>query len=270
MINLDFKKIDGFSKAFNLINDSSKSRMVLDPICAQETTLRKRVAEYLLKRRCLERLKENKGLFDPCISMQLKDCYNNMPSGLSAYIDKVHRTLLKKVQAGPYCLISEADSKDHYLPKEKFPEFSFFVFNLVPCCTNCNRRKGEKWLDQGERAFFNPYFDLLPKRFLGVDVSATDMTVSFYLVERKGVIFSHVNKLKIIERYNDQGSAVLSSVLGLVEEYAELQDDQTFRNYMDREYRRHSSRFGENHYTSLIYESLRDNGVVISPKNYSR
>lgn len=256
MISLQCRGFVSFEGTLELLNNSRKPKGVLDPILEQKKALRGRVAEYLANRRYLENLQVGENIFNPDISRELKDCYENMPVELSLSVSKQHRELLDGLHVCPYCLISEADSKDHYLPKESFPEYAFLVWNLVPCCTNCNRRKGVQWVDQGQRVFFNPFFDTLPDRFLAVDLSISERTVSFYLVEEDGVISSHIKKLGIIERYNDQGSGVFSQVLALIEDFAELQDDQNFREYMAREYRKYSRRFGKNHYSSLIYEEL--------------
>ena len=51
---------------------------------------------------------------------------------------------------------------DHYIPREKMPEFSVHPLNLIYICHDCNKNKGTKWLDgAGERVFFNAYFDRL-------------------------------------------------------------------------------------------------------------
>lgn len=50
---------------------------------------------------------------------------------------------------------------DHYLPKELYPEFSIFTYNLLPACLFCNSgKKGAnvKGSKTSER-FLHPYFD---------------------------------------------------------------------------------------------------------------
>jgi len=51
---------------------------------------------------------------------------------------------------------------DHYLPKEKFPEFSILSSNLVPMCDTCQGEKLSKTVtDDGEKIFLHPYYDRL-------------------------------------------------------------------------------------------------------------
>lgn len=64
----------------------------------------------------------------------------------------------------PFC--SEAGrptTLDHFLPKEKYPEFSFLSNNLVPACDACQGAdaKGSKVLNgKGKRIFLHPYYDI--------------------------------------------------------------------------------------------------------------
>lgn len=49
---------------------------------------------------------------------------------------------------------------DHYLPKEKYPEFSVTPVNMTPMCDACQTAKGQKTLDEnGRRIFLHPYYD---------------------------------------------------------------------------------------------------------------
>ena len=64
----------------------------------------------------------------------------------------------------PICQLDSISSFDHYLPQSDFPQFSDNVYNLIPCCSICNSKKGEKFLDKNQqRIFINLYTDLLPK-----------------------------------------------------------------------------------------------------------
>ena len=61
----------------------------------------------------------------------------------------------------PYCMLSEPGTFDHYIGKGEFPEFSILSKNLVPCCSKCNSKKGEKFLSEnGKRIFISFYFDV--------------------------------------------------------------------------------------------------------------
>lgn len=113
----------------------------------------------------------------------------------------------------PFCGISEAGALDHYLPKEKYPEFSVFAWNLVPSCAKCNTRKRTLIVDEGTnvRFFLHPYFDEIPTRiFLAVRVKLTAdaLLLDFRIRRPAGMsqacysqIRSHFNQLALAERY---------------------------------------------------------------------
>ena len=54
----------------------------------------------------------------------------------------------------PYCSINNHDAFDHYLPMNTYSEFSVNALNLLPCCTVCNMKKGDRVLDDGGRRRF--------------------------------------------------------------------------------------------------------------------
>jgi 5-methylcytosine-specific restriction endonuclease McrA len=59
------------------------------------------------------------------------------------------------------CGIGCADTWDHYLPKDVFPEFAVYPGNLVPSCSMCNSKRGA-WVDlRRRRRTVSLYFDNL-------------------------------------------------------------------------------------------------------------
>jgi 5-methylcytosine-specific restriction endonuclease McrA len=67
----------------------------------------------------------------------------------------------------PLCGSLSLGTVDHFLPKEIYPEFSFYSKNLTPAC-GCNSRKGvqHRGVNAAER-FLHPYFDkVLSERLL--------------------------------------------------------------------------------------------------------
>lgn len=103
---------------------------------------------------------------DPWVVDQCSDCIpiGNQLRGLFdsptvdlAYIDEIRAGL---GGACPVCGRDALGTLDHYLPKQTFPEFSFYSKNLVPACDRCNNQRGTtlKGLVVGERPI-HPYFD---------------------------------------------------------------------------------------------------------------
>lgn len=119
----------------------------------------------------------------------------------------------------PYCGIGGPRQFDHYLPKEKFPEYSVHSYNLVPCCGVCNGKKSDIWLQpDNSRTFINFYLDSLPA------VPMLDITVQWSVKNNKLVpvstfqlvcpagfgvadfqlVSTHFQKLGLLARYKDQ------------------------------------------------------------------
>ncbi len=65
----------------------------------------------------------------------------------------------------PYCMVRAPGTLDHFLPKERFPEFAVLTSNLIYVCNSCNLRKGRRFVT-APRAVLNPYFDEIPENSL--------------------------------------------------------------------------------------------------------
>ncbi|WP_439890041.1 HNH endonuclease [Ralstonia sp. 25C] len=117
----------------------------------------------------------------------------------------------------PLCGLSESSTLDHYLPKERYPEFSIFPTNLVPSCTVCNTRKSDRILQAGTdvRMFLHPCFDAIPDAtFLAVRarIEADALILSYRLTRPEGMAMrtfrhlqSHFAELDLADRYRRMG-----------------------------------------------------------------
>lgn len=122
----------------------------------------------------------------------------------------------------PYCNIDTSRTLDHYLPKEEFPEYSFYSLNLIPCCHVCNSIKGIRWKDhEGKRIFLNVYFDSIPdEQFLFVDLNISSNILEIeFRIDRSNISVSHeiwwvlekhVYNFNLIKRYKDDINAFIS------------------------------------------------------------
>lgn len=132
---------------------------------------------------------------------------------------KLREEILNRVSVArcPFCGISETSTLDHYLPKEKYPEFSVFSPNLVPSCSPCNTTKRDKIIDDNtdNRLFIHPYFDQVPQEcFLCVSVELQQdaLFLSFYVNRPSRMsldvfdhLRSHFSLLKLADRYRKMG-----------------------------------------------------------------
>lgn len=114
-----------------------------------------------------------------------------------------------------YCGLGGHDTMDHILPHTKYAEYAVHAKNLIPCCTDCNRRKNE-------RELLNLYTDILPDvEYLFMDVTPDGDTIdlNFRLdnVAKKvdAVLFqkieSHYAKLELFDRMKTMANARLAA-----------------------------------------------------------
>jgi len=151
----------------------------------------------------------------------LKHCYKSNTGGL----DKLKKDI-KKAQDNNVCqycgIIPTSKTFDHYLPKSDFPEYSVLADNLIPCCYECNIKKGDKWVENGRRQILHLYFDEIPKeRFLFAEVRYENqkVIVNFKLEnnaqieeEKFEIIKAHYESLSLMSRFKEQVNEVVSSI----------------------------------------------------------
>lgn len=103
-----------------------------------------------------------------------------------------------------HCGLAPFDTMDHILPHTPYPEYAVHARNLIPCCTDCNRRKSG-------REILNLYLDILPEvEYLFMDVKANGDTIdlTFRLDNSKQLIpdalfnkiSNHYTKLELFDR----------------------------------------------------------------------
>lgn len=114
-----------------------------------------------------------------------------------------------------YCGIDGIDGIDHYVPKEKFPEYAVHPHNLIPACSFCNGKKSDLFLDKNnKRSFFNPYFDEFNSNILNLKIEYLEPTNSFsfkFKVEDDNYK-SHIEKLGIICRYEKEAINIFDNL----------------------------------------------------------
>ena len=123
----------------------------------------------------------------------------------------------------PYCTINSANTTEHILPKELYPEYAVNVFNLIPACSECNIFKGDDIFDNNGKIFtINFYTDTLPDiRYLFAHITPIVGGVQFeyYLDNRNGVdinlyalIERHFDRYHLIDRYYTKAVQELSNI----------------------------------------------------------
>lgn len=201
----------------------------------------------------------------------LLHCYESTAQAL----EELKRLINERQSEGtrdfcPYCGIGAPRQFDHYLPKEKYPEFSVHAYNLVPCCDICNGKKSDVWLDaKNARVFLNLYIDSLPTApMLEPEVNWVMRkgkrvpAVSFNLVRpagfsvgKFGLIESHFKKLELLSRYKDQAHTEFS-VLRDAAVAREAKTIATLRKFMKNFLERRELTLGPLNWRIALYRAL--------------
>ena len=148
--------------------------------------------------------------------------YSSQPLVNSAQKPILDSLRTKKLQFCPACgEDGTPNTLDHYLPKNKYPEFAVTSRNLFPMCDICQGKKGSKTVNAADkRLFVHPYFDdfaelsvvrLVIGRPLESPNSFSIEPHPDLTAEQLALISRHLEELGISSRYEHPGSTVPSS-----------------------------------------------------------
>ncbi len=172
----------------------------------------------------------------------------------------------------PYCMLSRPNTLEHYFDKDDYPEFSVYVPNLVPCCSECNTDKSTSVFDSNNnRKYIHFYHDLIPaEQFLFVRFSFSEddsvplVSVTLRFGEENyysELIMRHFEDLSLFAKYR---SAILDRLAPLLEEIRMNQlsgmSAEIIISALQNRQRSLSEHYGNNYWETCIYE-----GVLNSP-----
>ena len=209
----------------------------------------------------------------PLVGDLIKDCqsfYSSDSEELSALRKAIfdgQPAILRSVCQ--YCSLGEPNTLDHYAPKGRFPEFSMFSENLIPCCGKCNTGKGEQWMEKGHRHFVNLYFDsFLNQPLLKAELKFEhngEMVIKFSFEKHSfvtdtqfAIIKSHFDELDLHDRHTERAIGLIAEVhstvrrrkfrLGQIEEMLGAEADSK------------AELFGPNYWQAAVYRCLEVSG----------
>ena len=170
----------------------------------------------------------------------------------------------------PYCTLSEANTTEHILPKEKYPEYAVDTLNLIPACSGCNSKKGDSIIDavSGKKTTINYYTDKLPhEQYLYVDfeVSCNNIKAIYHLenhdnkinVEMYSLIERHFSKFDLLNRFNLKAIQEISELRNLyvVEDFSNEAEYNAFVAKQIRKIKMDMPQLGYNHWKVILYLS---------------
>lgn len=202
----------------------------------------------------------------------LENCYLNSTASLGEMVKNIRLNQEKDLQGTcQYCGIQKPNTIDHYLPKSDFPEFSILALNLLPCCGDCNSKKHNYWLDQGNRGIINFYIDNLPQiQFLFCDITFENghgiPNVTFNLniptsvdARLSQIIINHFTRLELCDRYLDYTHDFITNKIDSIVSYLNSDDVNEIGDRIQKESVNLERRYGINNWRTVLTNEMSSN-----------
>lgn len=171
----------------------------------------------------------------------------------------------------PYCMLSTPTTLDHYIGKNEFPEYSFLVKNLVPCCSSCNIIKDEKWRSNYRRRFIHFYNDnFFGEQYLFAELKIVGNTpfMKFSLTKPSAlddksfqILNWHFEDLKLLEQYEQKCNTLLSTEIKIIKD-GNFNDGLTLQQIkiqLQRREKNFADDYGINYWKSIMFQCMSQN-----------
>ena len=174
----------------------------------------------------------------------------------------------------PFCGgIGQVSTLDHYLPKAHFPIYSIYPANLVPCCSDCNKAKGNSVITRQDDQVLHPYFDkdfYFDQKWVSANLIFSDHPVLNFFADPpedwspvcKARVKAHFKKHNLEKKYKIISAEALSEII--------YQRKTTMNDFAPEEFREHlvcmsnSPYLKPNHWKHVMYTALSQNTSFLS------
>ena len=182
-------------------------------------------------------------------------------SALKNSIKSIQEEHLKQIC--PSCGLLPANTIDHYIPKELYPDFSIYSKNLIWTCGTCNGKKSQYWKEQTYRGVINFYIDNIPSfNFLGCDITsdngilkATYFLKNYKLTNHPNIVM-HFDKLKILNIYKDHIPTKLGEIVADLRSYKGKVDKKKVKGILLTQYFQRRKDFGVNDWKAGLLREI--------------
>ncbi len=166
----------------------------------------------------------------------------------------------------PLCGQRIVATVDHYLPQTRFPKLNLTPVNLVPACSDCNKKKLAGVAARAEDQTLHPYFDDLGnERWLVVEVQpSSPPTVAFTIrppTAWNEVLTAraqhHFHVMGLGELYIAQAAVEMADISYALEDVGASVGSDGVRQHLDQQFRTRHAR-DANSWKTALYEGLRD------------
>lgn len=166
----------------------------------------------------------------------------------------------------PLCGQRNVATVDHYLPQTRFPTLNLTPINLIPACSDCNKKKLASVPTSAENQTFHPYFDELSnERWLIAEIQpSAPPTVSFEIrpagtwdAVMTARVRNHFLVMGLEELYIAQAASEMADISYALEDIGAATGPDGVRLHLNSQFRsRHAH--NPNSWKTALYEGLRD------------
>lgn len=267
-------------RKINKINITESSYKIFENIVSSKRKDNKLILDWISSeiKDLYENFKNNEDELFPMIpkwynldtKKALIHCFNDIE------LTKKYKQQIKSLENRkcPYCYLEYSSQVEHYLPKDEFPEFSFLIDNLFPCCWICNTKKWEKWKDITSRVILNFYSDSIPnEQFLYVNLIIIDNTpVAEFKIDTSSIIidktveiilYKHVERLNLLNRYAEIINSKISELKSRIILYKESLSNLDIKTSCKVEADSQRKNYGNNYFVTVLYDEISNNNEMI-------
>ncbi|WP_325918568.1 HNH endonuclease [Pseudomonas frederiksbergensis] len=166
----------------------------------------------------------------------------------------------------PLCGQRIVATVDHYLPQSLYPALNLTPVNLVPACSDCNKRKLAGVAARAEDQTLHPYYDDLgtERWLIAKIIPSSPPAVAFTI--RPPAVWSevltaranhHFEVLGLPELYAAQAASEMADISYSLEELGEATGPTGIGQHLDQQFRTRFWR-DRNSWRTALYEGLRD------------
>lgn len=166
----------------------------------------------------------------------------------------------------PLCGQRIVSTVDHYLPQSHYPALNITPINLVPACSDCNKRKLASVAARAEDQTLHPYYDDLGnERWLIAEIIPSSPPAVAFMI-RPPTAWSdvmtaraehHFEVMGLPELYAAQAASEMADISFALEELGEATGPAGIGQHLDQQFR---TRYwhDRNSWKTALYEGLRD------------
>lgn len=269
MIQVICPQIDNGSLLDTII--ANKKREQRDLLTNYKSRVKQRYRYYSDNIDALQNIQSLGAVWDP-VRTALRNCYGANKAFIEAKKSLYAAMPVIIQNKCPYCMLNRPNTLDHYFDKNDYPEYSVYIPNLIPCCSECNTSKDTAVFDEhGYRKFIHFYYDSIPDyqflfirfQFIGNDnVPEIEIYLKFEENDiQEPLIRAHFDELGLLEKYRSAVNEKLAVIIA-EQHYSTARglSHEEIRITLESTYHALVNNYGANFWETCIYE-----GILNSP-----